>query len=145
VKFSNQKIQQKASKNKKIEDAKSFPTVKGIGSENFDADIDPFIGKAVAIDLSSHYGKQLMVEFGFKLTYESICFELNAGHLLGTVMRQIKHNKTTRYQVVWQLTVLGETALLLSAVLDGHKEAERLSMVRKAKSPSVVGKVSRVK
>ncbi len=112
-----------------------------------DADIDPFIGKAVAIDLSSHYGKQLMVEFGFKLTFESVCFELNneAGHLLGTVMWQIKHNKTTRYQVVRQFTALGETALPLSAVLDGHKEAERLTMVRKAKSPSVVGKASRVK
>ncbi len=68
--------------------------MKGIGSENLDADIDPFIGKAVAIDLRSHYGKQLMVEFGFKLTYKSVCFELNneVGHLRGTVMRHIKHN-----------------------------------------------------
>jgi hypothetical protein len=112
-----------------------------------DADLDPFIGKPVAIDLSHPYGKQLMVEFGFKLTFEAVCFELNneAGHLPGTVMRQIKHNKTNRYQVVWQFTALGETALPLSAVLDGHKEAERLTIVRKAKSPSVVGKASRLK
>ncbi len=70
------------------------------------SDVDPFIGKLVAIDLSSDYGKELMVMFGFKLMYDAVNFEMNtdAGHLLGTVMR--KHNKTNRYEVVWQFTFL---------------------------------------
>jgi hypothetical protein len=47
-----------------------------------------------------------MVDFGFKSIYESVCFELNneAGHILETVMQQVKHNKMIRYQEVWQFT-----------------------------------------
>ncbi len=121
--------------------------VKGKGSDSLAEDIDPFIGKTIAIDLSSDYGKHLMVEFGFKLTFESVCFDLNneAGHLLGTVMRQIKHNKTMRYQVIWQYTALGESALPLSAVLEGHKESERLHMMRSTKSNPGLAKALREK
>jgi hypothetical protein len=96
--------------------------------------------RLVAIDLSSDYGKELMVTFGFKLTYDAFNFEINtdAGHILGTIMR--KHNKTNRYEVVWQFTSLGETIVPLSAVLDGHKEAERLSCVRQSSSTKAKAK-----
>jgi hypothetical protein len=81
-----------------------------------------------------------MVTFGFKLPYDAVNFEINtdAGHILGTIMR--KHNKTNRYEVVWQFTSLGETIVPLSAVLDGHKEAERLSHVRQSSSTKAKAK-----
>jgi cytochrome c biogenesis protein ResB len=109
------------------------------------SDVDPFIGKLVAIDLSSDYGKELMVMFGFKLMYDAVNFEMNsdAGHILGTVMR--KHNKTNCYEVVWQFTSLGETTVPLSAVLDGHKEAERLSHTRQSSSTKAKAKAIRGK
>jgi hypothetical protein len=93
---------------------------------------DPVIGKLVAFWLGGTIGKQLMVQFGFKLTFDAVCFELNneAGHLLGTVMRIVKVKKGSLYTVVWEYSSLGETQLPLSAILEGYKEGEVITKKR---------------
>ncbi len=111
------------------------------------ADDDPFIGKGVAFDLSTTVGKQLIVDFGAKLSYEAVCFELNdkAGHILGTVLREEKSSKGRRYHVVWEYTALGESILPLSSILQGHKEAEVLALKRSGASNIAIGRGRRGK
>jgi hypothetical protein len=110
-------------------------------------DDDPFVGKLVAFWLGGTTGKQLMVQLGYKLTFDAVCFELNdeAGHLLGTVMRVMKVNKGSSYTVVWEYSALGETVLPLSAILEGHKEAELLTKKRLGASRASPHKPLRVR
>jgi hypothetical protein len=101
----------------------------------------------VAFWLGGTIGKQLMVQFGFKLTFDAVCFELNneAGHLLGTVMRIVKVKKGSLYTVVWEYSSLGETQLPLSAILEGYKEGEVITKKRLGASREKADKPLRVR
>lgn len=82
-----------------------------------------------------------MSEIGKQCSSDAVCYHLEPtiGHIVGTIMRRSKgiHSRSKegleKYDVVWEFTGLGETAVVFTYLLEGHITAQKLLMERQKK------------
>lgn len=80
----------------------------------------------------------MIQEFGKQFPNEAICYHLDPknGHIVGTVMRRSRgigsksKEGLEKYDVAWEFSALGETAVLFTHVLDAHITAQKLFSAR---------------
>ena len=80
----------------------------------------------------------MIQEFGKQFPNEAICYHLDPknGHIVGTVMRRSRgigsksKEGLEKYDVAWEFSALGETAVLFTHLLDAHITAQKLFSAR---------------
>lgn len=80
-----------------------------------------FVGQVAAFSCASPAGEMLNRSFGKKWIKEAICYSLekSQGHIIGSVTWLSKgKSDTRRYDVAWECSALGESAIVVTFISD---------------------------
>jgi Transposase IS4 len=101
---------------------------------------DPFVGQVIGFYCNSPVGQMIIQSFGRIWTDEArnSLLDKDHGHIVGTVMRltrgKSKGTQLKSYDVAWEHTALGETAVDSTYLLDACQIGSRIERIRKDSS-----------